>query len=143
MDTKYDKTKKLTYLQYYAANSLYAWAMTQKLPVDCFKWEEKLSKPSGDFIKNYGEESDFGFILEVDLDYLKNLHHLHSDLPFLPQRMKINKCDKLICNLYDKNNYVVHIKLLKQALNHGLSIKKGSQSNQLKSKCLDKKLYYY
>ena len=49
---------------------------------------------------------------------------MHSDLPFLPERMKINKCRKLVCNLYDKNNYVVHIRSLKQALNHGLILKK-------------------
>ena len=38
--------------------------------------------------------------------------------------MKINKCTKLVCNLYDKKNYVVHIRSLKQALNHGLILKK-------------------
>ena len=65
-----------------------------------------------------------GYVFDVDIDYPKNLHDLHSDLPFLPQRIKINKCDKLICNLYDKNNYVVGISLLKQALNHGLILKK-------------------
>ena len=55
MDKKYGKIKKSTYLQYYDANSLYAWAMTQKLPVDCFEWE-KLSKFTSDFIKNYDEK---------------------------------------------------------------------------------------
>ena len=49
---------------------------------------------------------------------------MHSHLPFLAERMKINKCNKLVCNLYDKNNYVVHIRSLKQALNHGLLLKK-------------------
>ena len=73
-----------------------------------------------DFIKNYGEDSDKGYILEVDVEYLKNLHDLHSDLPFLPERMKINKCSKLVCNLYDKNNYAVYIRSLKQALDCGL-----------------------
>ena len=68
-------------------------------------------------------------MFDVDINYPKNVRDLHSDLPFFPQRMKINKCDKLICNLYDKNNYVVHISLLRQALNHGLILKKGSQSN--------------
>ena len=53
------------------------------------------------------------------LNIQKNLHDLHSDLRFLPERMKINKCRKLECNLYDKKN-VVHIRPLKQALNHGL-----------------------
>ena len=49
---------------------------------------------------------------------------MQSDLPFLPERMKTNKCSKFVCNLYDKNNYVVHIRSLKQALNHGLILKK-------------------
>ena len=49
---------------------------------------------------------------------------MHSDLPFLPERMKINKCNELVCNLHDKNNYVVYIRSLKQALNHGLIFKK-------------------
>ena len=123
MDKKYDKTKKSTYLQYYDANSLYTLAMTQKLLVDCFEWE-KPSKFTSDFTKHYDEKSSTGYVFDVDIDYPKNLHDLHSDLPFLPQRMKINKCDKLICNLFDKNNYVVHISLLKQALNHGLILKK-------------------
>ena len=123
MDKKYDKTKKSTYLQYYDGNSLYVWAMTQKLPVDCFEWE-KPSKFTSDLIKKYDEKSSTRYVFDVDVDYPKNLHDLRSDLPFLPQRMKINKSDKLICNLYEKNNYVVHISLLKQALNHGLIFKK-------------------
>ena len=122
MDNKYDKTKKSTYLQYYDANSLYVWAMTKKLPVDCFEWE-KPSKVTSDFIKNYDEKASTGYVFDVDIDYPKNLHDLHSDLPFLPQRIKINKCDKLICNLYDKNNFVVHVSLLKQALNYGFIFK--------------------
>ena len=115
MDKKYDKTKKSTYLWYYDANNLYACAMTQKLPVDCFEWE-KPSKFTSDFIKSYDEKSSTGYVFDVHIDYPKNLHDLHSDLLFLPQRMKINKCDKLICNLYDKDNYVVDISLLKQGL---------------------------
>ena len=62
-------------------------------------------------------------MFDVDIDYPKNLYDPHIDLPFLPQRMKINKCDRLICNLYDKNNYIVHISLLKHALNHHLILK--------------------
>ena len=71
--------------------------------------EKNISNFNKDFIKNYDEDSDKGYILEVDVKYPKNLHDLHSDLPFLPERMKINKSNKLVCNLYDKNNYVVHI----------------------------------
>ena len=62
--------------------------------------------------------------LEVDVEYPKNLHDLHSHLPFLPERMKIGKCEGLVCNLYNKKDYVVHLRSLKQGLNHGLILKK-------------------
>ena len=94
--------------------------MSQKLHVDGFKWKKYILKFNEDFLKNYDEDSEKGYVLEVDVYYPKNLHDLHSDLTFLPERMKINKCSKLVCNLYDKNNYIVHIRSLKQALNHGL-----------------------
>ena len=61
-----------------------------------------MSKFTEEFIKNYDEDSDKGHIFKVDVKYLKNLHSLHEDLPFLPERMKIDKCKKLVCNLYDK-----------------------------------------
>ena len=93
--------------------------MSQKLPLDGF-----MLKFNQEFIKNYDEDSDKGYIFEVDVEYSKNLHGFHSDLPFLPERMKINKCRKLACNLYDKNNFVVHIRSLKQALDYGLILKK-------------------
>ena len=60
----------------------------------------------------------------MDVEYPRNLHKLHSDSPFLPERMKINNRTKLVCNLNDKENYPVHILALKQALNHGLKLKK-------------------
>ena len=72
--------------------------------------------------KNCDNNTDTGYVLEVDAE--KSLHKLHSDLPFLPERMKINKCNKLLCSVQDKENYVVHIRALKQALNHGLILKK-------------------
>ena len=55
-----------------------------------------------DFIKNYAEDSEKGYIFEVDVENPKNLHDLHSDLPFLPERMKMNKCNKPVCNLHDQ-----------------------------------------
>ena len=60
----------------------------------------------------------------MDLKYSKRLHELHSDLPFLPERMKINKCKKLACNLFHNKKYVIHVNSLKQALNPGLKLKK-------------------
>ena len=104
--------------------------MSQKLSVNGFKWVKNVFKIDEDFIKNYDEDSDKGYILEVDVEYPKNLHDLQSDLPFLPERMKINKCRKLVCNLYDKNNFFVHIRSLKQALDHVLILKKVHRVSQ-------------
>ena len=103
--------------------------MSEPLPVDSFFWIENASKIDEDFIKNYDENSDKGHILEVDVEYLKNFHDLHSDLPFLPERMKIYKC-----NLYDEKSYVVHIRPLKQALNHGLILIKVNRSMDFNQK---------
>ena len=97
----YDE-EELSYIQYLDANNLFGWAMSQKLPVKDFKWIEDVSKIDEDFIKNYDEDEYIGYFLDADIEYPKNLHDLHSDLPFLPERMKINKCKKLVCNLHDK-----------------------------------------
>ena len=67
---------------------------------------------------------------------------MHSDLPFLPERIKINKCSKFVCNLYDKKNYVVHIRLLKQALNHGLILKKVQRVIQFNQEAWLKEYIY-
>ena len=107
--------------------------MCKKLPVRNFEWIEKndTSKFNEKFIKNYDENCDKGYILEVDVEYPKNLHTLHSDLPFFPERMKINKCIKLAYTVQDKENYAIHISALKQALNHGLVLKKVHRKIQL------------
>ena len=93
--------------------------MSQKLPLNGFEWVEDLSQFKEDFIKNYDENSDKGYFLEVDVKYQKNLFNLHRDLPFLLERKKTEKCNKLICYFHYKKNYLVHIRALKQALNHG------------------------
>ena len=78
-------------------------------------------------IKKYNEERDEGYFLEVDVQYPEKLYELHNDLPFLPERMKIRKVKKLVTNLHDKTKYVIHIRNLEQALNHGLILKKGHE----------------
>ena len=120
----YDESKESSYIQYLYANNLYGWAMSQRLPVNNFNWVEDTSITNEEFIKNYNENSSKGYILEVDVKYPKKLHDLHSDLPFLPKRIKIDKCKKLVCDLHNKKKYVVHIKSLKQELNHGLKLKR-------------------
>ena len=64
---------------------------------------KNMFKFNEEFIKKYDEDSDKGYILEVDVKYPKSLHALHRDLSLLPERMKIGKCKKLVCNLYDKS----------------------------------------
>ena len=106
--------------------------MSKKLPVNGFKWidNKEMAEPSAkhvineDFIQNYNENNDKGYILEVDVRYPKRLHELYSDLSILSERMKIDKCNKLVCNLFNKKKYVAHINSLKQALNHGFKLKK-------------------
>ena len=120
----YDKNKESSYIQYLDANNLYGCAMSQKLPVNGFKWIKNVTEIDEKFIKNYDVDSDKGYILEVDVKYPRKLHDLHSDLPFLSKRMKIDKCKNLVCNLHNKKKYVVHIRSLKQALNYGLRLKK-------------------
>ena len=98
--------------------------MSQKLPVNNFEWIKDTSQFNEDFINIYNEESDEGYFLEVDVQCLEKLHELYNDLPFLPERMKIKKVEKGVTNLHDKTEYVIHIKNLNQALNHGLILKK-------------------
>ena len=123
----------MSYIQYWDVNNLYGWATLQKLPVNSLEWIKDASQFDEDFIKSYKEESDEGYFLEVDVQYLEKLHELHNDLPFLPERMKIEKVEKLVANLHDKTEYVIHIRNLKQVLNHGLVFKKVySYQNLLK-----------
>ena len=98
--------------------------MSQNLPVNGFKWVKKLSQFNESFIRNYDENSDIGYFVEVDTDYLEKLFNLHKDLPFLPKRKQVNKVEKLICSIEDKRKYVIHISVLKQGLNDGLVLRK-------------------
>ena len=56
----------------------------------------------------------------MDVQYLKKLQELHNDIPFFPERMKIEKAKKIVDNLHDKTEYIIHIRKLKQPLNHWL-----------------------
>ena len=60
-------------------------------------------------ISELATRTDKGYLLEVDVSYPKELHNKHNDLPFMCERMKINGVEKLVPNLRDKKNYVIHI----------------------------------
>ena len=72
--------------------------------ITSFKWLEDTSEINEEFIKHYDENNNKGYVLEVDAKYPRKLHDIHSDLPFLPKRMKIDKYKKLVCNLLNKKN---------------------------------------
>ena len=109
--------------------------MSQKLPVNGFKWVKNLSECNSiqfneSFIRNYDKNSDIGYFLEVDFDYPEKLFNLHKDLPVLPESKKVNKVEKLICSIEDKDKYVIHISL-KTSLKSRISIKKSTKSNSI------------
>ena len=79
----HDKNKELSYIQCWDLNDLYEWAMSEKLPAKNFEWIKDTSQFNKDFMKNYNEESDKGYFTELNVQYTKNLHKLHKDLPFL------------------------------------------------------------
>ena len=79
------KNKESSFLLDLDANNMYGCPMTGKLPVDGFKWVKNVSKIDEEFIKNYDENSDIGLFLKVDIESPKELHDLHSDLPFLSE----------------------------------------------------------
>ena len=119
----YNNNEDSSYIQYLDANNLYGWAMSKKLLVNGFKWLDN-GVINEEFIENFDENDNKGYILEVDIKYPKRLLELHSDLPFSAERMKGNKCNKLVCNLFNKKKYGAQINTLKQALNRGLKLKK-------------------
>ena len=121
---KFNKKKLNKFLMYLDANNLYGWAESQKLPTHGFKW-----LTSGEMEKLFNNQivqvwEKIPCILEVDLEYPKKLHNLHNDYPLCPERVKCGNVEKLIPNLRDKKNYVIHYKNLIQCLKLGMKLKK-------------------
>ena len=108
--------------------------MSQKLPVNGFKWIKNLLKLNDNFIKKYDEKNHTGYVFEVHIEYPKTLFNNHKDLRLLPERKKVEKVQKRICSTEDKQKYVIHIRDFKQALNHGLKLKKVNRVIQFKQK---------
>ena len=152
----YDPQKESSYITYLDANNLYGWGMFQKLPTGNFRW---IPSPEYINIHSYDENSAKGLFLEVDLEYPPELHDLHNDYPLAPEKMtvkqemlsdysqgilhregmKISNVQKLIPNLRDKKNYVLHYRNLQLYLSLGMKLTKihraleFSQSNWLES----------
>ena len=101
------------YIIYLDANNLYGWAMSKPLPTHGFKWMK---------VDEFETWELHSCILEVDLEYPKSLHDLHSDYPLAPEQIEVNKIPKLIPNLGDKKKYILHYENLKQCLRLGLKL---------------------
>ena len=115
MGEKFDPSQPSKFITFLDANDLYGWAMMKPLPVGDFEWmnEEEL--------ENW---KNIPYILEVDLEYPRELRVLHNDYPVAPERLRINNVEKLIPNLWDKEKYIVHHENLKLYEELGLKIKK-------------------
>ena len=124
MGDKFNPNEDTTYLQYLDTNNLYGWAMSQPLRTGGFKWVDV----NPNEISELATRTDKGYILEVDVSYPKDLHDSHNDLPFMCERMQINGVEKLVPNLRDKKNYIIHIQALNQALQHGLRLHRIHQA---------------
>ena len=125
MGKSFNKNKPKKYIMYFDANNLYGRAMSEKLPTHGFKWlsSGEMENLFNNQVVQIWEKTPC--ILEVDLEYPENLHDLHNDYPFCPERVKCkNGVEKLIPNLRDKTKYVIHYKNLTQCLKAGLKLKK-------------------
>ena len=120
MGDLYDPNKESKYLQYLAANNLYGWVMSQLLPTSKLKWVD--IEPSE--IHTLTTSKIKGYLLKVDVKYPADLHNSHNNLLFMCERIEINGVEKLVINLRNKKNYVIHIRALDQALRHGLVLEK-------------------
>ena len=113
MGESFNEKDPSKYIMYLDANNLYGWAMSKPLPTHGFEWMKV------DELETWELHS---CILEVDLEYPKNLHDLHNDYPLAPEQIVVNKVSKLIPNLGDKKKYVLHYENLKQYLKLGLKL---------------------
>ena len=152
----YNEVKESSYIMYLDANNLYGWAMSQKLPSGNFHW---IPCPEYINLDSYDENSAKGLILEVDLEYPPELHHLHNDYPCAPEKISVQKemlsdycreilerekmliggVRKLIPNLMRKEKYVLHYRNLQLYLSLGLKLKKIHRALEFtQSKWLEK-----
>lgn len=121
----YDPTQPKSFIAYLDATNLYGYSMIQYLPHSKFTWLSENEIQNFD-VNEVSDNSDWGYVLEVDLHYPQELHDIHNDLPFCPESMvpplSGSKLPKLIPNLNDKSKYVIHYRNLKQCISHGLII---------------------
>ena len=148
---EYDPAKERSYIVYLDSNNLYGWAMSQSLPTGGFQWLTK-EEVAGLDVRTIDDDANEGYILEVDLQYPKELHDAHDQYPLAPEKILVTddllsdyskqlkakfnmgnaKVPKLIPNLHDKTNYVLHFRNLKQYLKLGMKLLKVHRAIKFK-----------
>ena len=151
INKRYSKASKNVNILYLDMNNLYGCAMRQYLPISNFKWVKNIHKIEQKLV-NIKNNSSTGYVLKVDLEYPKKLHDIHNDYPLAPEKINIPKewlskyclkivnvynittgtVKKLVLNLMNKNNYVIHYRNLKQSLEFGMNLKKMHRILKLK-----------
>ena len=155
MAQKYDRTKPSKYIMYFDCNNLYGVAMREYLPHSSFKWLKDINvNDMTQKMLNTPDNSDIGYILEVDMEYPEELHDLHSDYPLAPekrkisvsqmsphlreivekQNLKVGKVEKLLGTFYDKKNYIIHYRNFKLYISLGMKVKAIHQVLQFHQK---------
>ena len=157
---KFDSKLEKTFILLLDANNLYGYAMSEYLPYGGFRWVEEMNYDSESMTKltqrilELKDDSDFGYIFQVDLQYPKELHDLHDTYPLAPEHMTINKDmlsdyqrklatdlginiggNKLCLTLYNKTKYICHYRNLKQYLQLGLKLTKCHKILEFKQSC--------
>ena len=139
---EYDQNIPSSFLIYLDANNQYGWAMSQALPYGNFKWctDSEMENLS---INNMDSDENVGYILEVDIEYPKELHDEHNDYPFCAEKMaspiSCNNMAKLIPNLHNKSRYIIYHKNLIQSVKHGLKLKHIHRALKFNQSCWLKK----
>ncbi|XP_025835368.1 uncharacterized protein LOC112906028 [Agrilus planipennis] len=125
MGSSFNANEPISYLMYFDVNNLYGYAMSFPLPEGKFEWVDDVYSI---VINDIPDDGEYGYIFEIDLIYPVKLHKKHRDLPLLPEHLippaSNSKMHKLMTTLYDKKNYIIHYRNLKQALNLGIEIEK-------------------
>ena len=145
----YDPNKPSTFITYLDKNNLYGWSMSEYLPYGEFEWLKNVDKLD---VMSINEKSDVGYILEVDLEYPKELHELHNDYPLAPEKLavtndmlskycqgiaeeydiKVGDVKKLTQNLGNKTKYLLHYRNLQLYLLLGMKLTKTHRALQFK-----------
>ena len=152
INKRYNETSKNKHILYFDINNLHGCVMSQYLPNNNFKWVKNIDKIEQKLM-NMKNISSTGYAFEVDLEYPKKLHDIHNDYPLIPEKINIPKewlskyclkianahnittgtVTKLVPNLMNKNNYVIHYRNLQQCLELGIKFKKIHRILKFKS----------